>query len=526
MSLEALPPELVDQIVVELPLHDIASLRLTSRTLASTATPEHYERNFHTHHLELTDWHLKRFVAFVSGGGLAHLLRHLTVIAPVYNPLELENDVKYKATKAPVFYADGEFDKIDSISLGYKDLMQTGLDLDILRLQRHQHTEFVNRGGHIALLSRAFGMLKTLDCKLYTITAEVAVYRAPEGKPLMPLYGGGWKHIWTAADVALASIFASLDTSGLQARHLNLFNNSRMLRCSIACDKFSNLAHNSGYLDTFLGNLESLSMSISDKIILSSNTDPMDLHDFSFDAEWDPHATWRTVGAKLCEASDEQNFGGLSEMLRKCRRLKCLEVSHFKLDHRSPVISQAQSKGILSALQRSNLQTVEKLTLEGFDTSEDHLLEILRSLPQLRDITLRCMRMYKGGHWNTVLNHCTATMEEVYLDSLFGPKTLHFKAPYAIRDACDEQRGYYAGLKARFRSDSTDPTDCRAAGRNDEIAASKQIEYSHYKGSELPESPKRSWLRDLENRFGPPGYGGEACLSGRLAPEQIWRHSP
>ncbi|PPJ58741.1 hypothetical protein CBER1_08388 [Cercospora berteroae] len=517
MSLEALPPELVDQIVVELPLHDIGSLRLTSRTLASTATQEHYKRNFYSHHLELTEWHLRRFVAFTSGGGLAHLLRHLTVIAPVYNPLELEADAKYKTTSAPVWRMDGGFEKIEAIPLEHEDSMQTDLDLDILRLQRHEHTEFVNRGEHNALLSRAFGMLKGLDCKLHTITAEVAVYRIPDGNPLMPLYGGGWKHIWNAA------IFASLETSGLQARHLNLFNSSRMLRCSISCDKFSNLGHNSGHLDTFLGNLESLSMSISDKIILARDMDPMDLEDFSVDAEWDSHATWRTAEEMLCEASDEQNFEGLPERLRKCRRLKCLEVSYFALDYISPDISQVQSKGILGALQRSNLRTVEKLTLEGFDISEDHLLEIIRSLPRLRNITLHCIRMHKGGRWDIVLNHCTATMAKVYLDSLFGPKILHFKAPYATRDACDEERGYYAGLKARFRSDLM---DFRAAARDGEIAASKQIEYSHYKGSELPYAAKRSWRQDLKNHFGPPGYGGEACLSGRLAPEQLWQLQP
>lgn len=380
MSFEALPPEIVELVVVLLPLHDIGSVRLASRSLASKATQEHYKSNFYSQNVELTERRLKQFVAVAEFKGLVRLLQHLTVVCPVYSTLELEANVKDSAISLPLFNEEGSLEDIIPCSVEGEDLRRIELSLSALFQQHREHCRFISLGEHVALLSQAFRSLKSHGVHLRLLTAEVIVYRVDAHTPILPLYGGGWKRIWAAASTASKAIFASIST-GVAIRHLDLFNGIRMLRCSLPCDQFTGMNFDSAQFDVFLGNLESLSMSISDKVIDQSDKESMDLEDYSVTTELKPDATWLSEEDMVLHASNEQNFTGLANMLRKCRNLKRLEFSHFMLDYMTPDISQTLSDGMLDAMHQARLESIEQLSLEGFDMSESRLLELLRALP-------------------------------------------------------------------------------------------------------------------------------------------------
>ncbi|GIZ49487.1 hypothetical protein CKM354_001251700 [Cercospora kikuchii] len=523
MSFVTLPPEIVEQVVTQLPLYDIGSLRLTSRILACNATQDHFKANFYSKSVELTERSLQRFAVAATAGGLVHKLRHLTLVAPVYNTLELEANINRSAIPIPKWDNDGMLERITLENVADEDLQEMVQELETLRQQRSEHSLFTDRGGHVALLSQALGKLKADGFSLQAMTAEVAVYRIDATTPLLPIYGGGWKHIWAAAKTALEAIFGSVARCGLQVQRLNLFNSSRMVRCSISCDKFTYLDFDSAQLGEFLNSLESLSVSISDRIIDVNDMESMDQEDYSSALEVDSGATWVPEDEILREARNEQNFAGLAKMFSKCHNLRQLDIAHCDLDI-SYDVTHAQQEGILSALQEANLHSVAKVTLQGFDASEQQLFGVLHSLSGLRSITLRIMTLcHQDLGWDALLDYCTKRLDEVSLDGLFNPRILLFKPPYAIFEASQLRNGQRVALKAHYkRGVTTYPTALRGV----EIATSPKIDYIVYEGVLRDSVAQRAWKRDLNNRFGPPGYGAEACVRDHLRPEEIWQLQP
>jgi hypothetical protein len=99
MSLQDLPPELTERIMIVLPLSDISSLRLTNRCLASKSAQKHLKASFRTKTAELTEQRLRLFVAVTASGTLGCLIQDLTIIAPVYNTLELTTRIEKKTAK-------------------------------------------------------------------------------------------------------------------------------------------------------------------------------------------------------------------------------------------------------------------------------------------------------------------------------------------------------------------------------------------------------------------------------------------
>jgi hypothetical protein len=96
MSLPGLPAELIERVVLELPFSDICSLRLTNKCLASKADQKRFKASFRTKKFELTEQQLRTFVAVTASGGPGCHLQNLTLVALVYNTLELTDRLKSK----------------------------------------------------------------------------------------------------------------------------------------------------------------------------------------------------------------------------------------------------------------------------------------------------------------------------------------------------------------------------------------------------------------------------------------------
>lgn len=516
MSLEGLPPEAIECIVELLPLPDICSLRLTNRVLASKATQQHFKAYFRA---KVSPLGLRKLVIATESVGLqGSLLRQLTLIAPAYNLLELEACFKHKATSIPVWADDGTFEEIVSRDLSSDELQCTEHELQALRQLRNEHSDFVKRGDDVALLSQAFANLANHanhGAILQCICTEVAVDRIGSSTFLPPLYGGGWKSIWASAARGFKAIFASLANTGLPTQSLELFIGDQMQRCSLACDQLIDVDFSSGLMRACLGEISMLSMSISDKIIDQSTQDPMDIEDYCGTVDVESLGVFRPIEDIIFEAADESTFARLSSMLRRCCQLKELDISHFELDHSSPEVTLSQSQGILQAIRASRLINLRKVSLQGFDTSDTQLPLLLRSLPALQVLFLKCITLSEGSAWTRVLDHCTTKesgIAELDLDSLFEPKILLFEPPYAIVTGVEQSQDCYVGLRARYVRPSASSASTFKAPR---------IGYRLHPGR-----PKRSfaaprWDQDLKNRYGPPRFGAEACLRHVLPPEDI-----
>lgn len=526
MPFETCPPEIVESIVKLLPLHDICNLRLTNQSLASKATQKHFKANFHSRRVELSRRELRKFITATEFSGLeSSLLRDLTLVAPVYSTIELEGRLRQKAIDTPVLADDGTFRKIESRDLGAEDLQRTEGNLHTLRQLRDEHSEFINRGEDFVLLSQAFANLFRHGVSLRSISAQVAVYRIDYSTPLQPLYGGGWKPIWSAAGDGVRSIFTSLTKSALCVEELHLFSSDQMLRCSLPCDTFSSIDFTSAAMRCCLQNLSTLSMRISDKIIDQSSRDPLDVDDNYSMTDMETYGTFRSMEEIVREASDERSFTGLSSMLHECHHLTSLEISHFELDFPTPEATRLQNDGILRAVLDAHLPCVRKLTLQGFfDTEEALFLSLLRSLPTLRILSLHCIRLNEGGRWRRILDYCTADaeseIEEMHLDTLLEPRFVLFQPPHVIIPPVVQGVPVecYIGSKAYFNRNMY----------GSDIHSSPQQRKIGYR---LQSRPLRNlplvfrrFQQNIQNRYGPPGYGAEACVRDVLLdPEDIWQ---
>lgn len=350
MPLERLPSEIVEWIVESLPLRDICSLRLTGRTLASHVVQECFKASLRCKRVEVSRQGLGKFIAGLRRNNLLCLLQRLTMVAPVYNTLELEACLEQRTTTVPQRAPNGRFEELGSRKLGEKEVEQVEKELLLLQHLQRDHSDWLTRGEDVSLLSQALASLAEHGVRLRTICLEVAVFRLDATTPLLPLYGGGWKHIWAAAGSLTKALFASLAASGTCVAELNVFDTARMQRCSVPCDVFSTLDFSSDATRTTLANLESLSISISDKIILQSENEPMNLEDYSSDVnsgndDWD-WGRWRTHEELQSEAERQDNLSGLSSMLHLCSALQMLSISYCKLTRKGdplPILSDRDS---------------------------------------------------------------------------------------------------------------------------------------------------------------------------------------
>ena len=519
MALEDLPPEILERTVVLLSLRDVCALRLSSRTLASKATQDYFKTFFTRKRVEVTELGLQKFVDCTAAGGLNSLIKHLTLVAPVYNTLELEFGLENKVTTAIVWAEDGSIEDTDSRDLTTEELSQMSMDLPILRTRQEAHAQFVASGGCVTLLAQAFDNLAKHNVALDLVATEVAVYRLDAVTPIPPLYGGGFKYIWQAASDVFHTLFGSIARAGLRVNRLDLFNGPSMHRCSLSCDQFTSVDFDAAALDACLGNLRSLTMSISDKVMKQSSKEPMSLQDYSSSDPdvWEDNV-FATDQELLLEAERRGNFTGICSMLQRCKLLEDLTVSRYSLDWLNPEISQAQTDGVLTALQDAASSSIRRLALQGFDAYEFQILGLLWALPNLECVSFRCITLLEGSQegtsWRDILDHCTEHVDTVHLDTLRDTlgsviKELIFEPPHAIK----EERS-----KATYR---------RTLGVSDDQGKdARQVRYTlrQERYSRTPEVRARE--QGFKNEFGPPGYGGEAMLRDVFPPEEIWQLMP
>lgn len=510
MSLQDLPPELTESIVVLLSLSDTSSLRLTSRCLASKTAQEHLKARFRTKRVEITEQRLRSFVAVTSVGGLGCLLQDLTLVAPVYNTSELATRLRERGTRVARLDEDGPFVRIGFDPFKRGDIRRTRLDLAVLKERLAEQNHLVSNQKDAELLGQALANLAAHGGSLRRLRTEVEVYKDDTVTPLLPLFGGNWKPIWTAAANVSRTLFASLAACNLPVQSLDLFNNTRMLRCSLYCDELNSVDFASGRLGQSLSQLTELSLSISEGTVEQSSQNDV-----------------------LEESNRQSGHDGLRSLLQTCPSVQTLDLGHFSLDRIED--STVHFGRIIRALGESSLPCLKNLTLQGFKVTESELLTSLQGLETLRSLSLRYIQLIRGS-FKRILDYCTikAAMEKLELESLFEhrvvgslhePRVIQFESPWMVRPQKTPPERFPA-LRASYRRASDDEVGHQIKHHIHQAPIVVAVTYHNRDRRRPGDSPSiREWKQDLKNRFGPlPANGKPSCLQPHVPPEQLWRY--
>jgi hypothetical protein len=505
MSLQDLPPEITERVVVLLSLSDISSLRLTNKCLALNTAQRHLKARFRTKRVELTEQRLRSFVAVTASGGLGCLLQDLTLVAPVYNTSELTARLKSKKADSAKLNDDGRCFGYRRRHLTEAELQQAKLDLGVLQERLAEQLDLQRHQRDVELLSQAFSNLATHGASLRMLRAEVEIYKDDTTTPLLPLFGGHDKPIWASADHLGSTLLASLAACNLPIQSLDLFNSSRMLRCTLSCSELNSFDFASVRLVSSLRQLSDLSLKVSDHHVIEDDTH-------------------QSLDEGLSEKhTQEPNFDGLRSLLRTCSSIRTLDLTHFaKVFVKRSNVRHGQ---ILRALSDSRLQCLQCLTLQGFIVTEHELLTCLKGFGTLRSLTLRYIRL-EDGSFEPVIDHCVieAAMERVELDSLWETlkqggesesKIVVFEPPWVVERSVqttgNQRPALYPGSRASYR-------------RASDNATGHQIQYSFHPRT-LDGPSIKAWGQDMANRFGWVSERGKpSCLQPHVRPEHTWRY--
>lgn len=486
MSLQDLPPELVERIVVLLSLSDICSLRLANRHLASTTTQKHFKARFRTKRVQITEQQLSSFVVVTASGGLGCLLQDLTLVAPVYNTLELTSRLEEKAANFAELDDDGQFVRLNFRDLTEDEVRQARLDLVVLQERCAAQVDMIRHQRDVTLLRQALSNFAAHGVPLEMLRLEVEIYKDDTTTPLLPLFEGNWKPIWTSAANAVHTLFASLVACDLPIRCMELFNTTRMLRCSLSCDELNNVDFTSVRLGASLGHLKELSLRVSDRIINRSSDE-----------------------GSVAQLTQVTDFQGVRSLLRTCPNILKLNLAHLSVKYND------DSRSILRALAESSLPCIQSLTLQGFSgITEEELLELLQGFETLQSLSLRYVRL-RDGSFQPILDYCTmdADMRELDLNDLVESRIVQFEPLWAVQPSVP--RTSFAGY----------PNAGASYRRTSDGAAGRQIKCHVRQRRTLDAGYIRSWRQDLRNRFGPLIENGKSsCLQPYVAPEQTWRY--
>jgi hypothetical protein len=305
MSLQDLPPELTERIVILLHLSDICSLRLTSRSLAVKTFQRRLKTSFRKKRVEITEEGLRSFVAITGfSGDLGCLLQDLTLVEPVYNSLTLTTDLEKEAKLVAEFTSHSGY-KLHRQELSEEQLRQTRLDLAVLKERRAEQIDFRRRRRDVELLRQAFSNLDAYGASLRVLRSEVAIYIDDTTTPRLPIFGRDEKPIWDSASHVSRTLFASLADCDLPIQSLNLFNISRMVRCSLPLEELNRVDFASIRLGLSLNHLTELSLRVSDR-----HVDDL-------------------IYKGLPEEFVQDNFDGLKSFLRTCPSIQKLDLAHF-----------------------------------------------------------------------------------------------------------------------------------------------------------------------------------------------------
>jgi hypothetical protein len=371
--LEDCPVEIVENVVLQLGLDDIRSLRQSCRSLATKCSQDHFKSFFLSKRVEVTEQTLRVFAEVTQPGRLGCLLRELTLIGITDNA--------------------------------------RGNDLG---------TQKISRKEEIELLSQAFCGLATNSetGRLLSLSLEVAV-ASGAGERLLPAAAPrvDKRLVWRSAADTFDAALDALAASKLPIERLNIFNSRQMQRCSLACNRLSKIDWENPGLATSFASIRSLSVSLSNRIL----GEPESGDDGQGNNDKGPVPPKRKDENDLqAEAEDESNFVSLANLFQLCNQLTDFEIHYCRFSHAPLEHEDLHHERLLQrVVELDKLPILKCCRLRGVYTREEDLLLFIERT-RVCELAMENVNLCSGT-FRSIFDHClseTTSIQAVYFDDL------------------------------------------------------------------------------------------------------------
>ncbi|EMT74302.1 hypothetical protein NOF04DRAFT_11421 [Fusarium oxysporum II5] len=379
LGLESCPEPVVECIVQLLDLDDICNLRLTCKSLALGSSHYRFRTFFRSKHIKLMVDALRTFAEGIQDGGLQSLIQHL--------------------------YLVGIVDECESRKPGRQNYWQN---------EETRRTQEVN------LLSQAFnGLAKySKNGSPRLLTLRVAIVRNGEettlpadSGPSVPLQ----KSVWLRTMHTFDTVVSALAASSLRIDGLNIFSEPDMPCSSLACDQINaNEWNDSGFAKTLV-TLRPLAISLSTRVFAF----PRALQENKQDVG---RSSKRDAAEVQAEAEDENDFVGLSRLLRLCNQLGNLEINYLRIPMGySALVGHFYYETILQRIvELDRLPILKRCKFSGISAKETDLLGFIQRA-RGRELSLEKVILCTGTFRST-FDYCTsraASMTKLHFDTLY-----------------------------------------------------------------------------------------------------------
>ncbi|PIA99521.1 hypothetical protein CB0940_03034 [Cercospora beticola] len=212
----------------------------------------------------------------------------------------------------------------------------------------------------------------------------------------------------------------SLAGTNLSLRHLNLFHNYFSGHCSLECNELSFCDWQADGVAFTLASLESLSISISDRILHETRHDRTATGDPVELINADEFQDLLPIREELIDQGwAPECYTGLIELLNSCKQLLQFNFRRCFIRTRAPGLHDHEGFKFLQHISsRAPLPNLQICSLGNFVVYERDLLTFLKHSPLLRSLTLHNFGLQHGGAWDNVF--------KLFTDE----HTLHFEDLY------------------------------------------------------------------------------------------------
>ncbi|PGH00361.1 hypothetical protein GX51_05860 [Blastomyces parvus] len=446
-----LPPEVVENIAENLDLGSLKCLRLASTACRILCLGPRFKSFFRQKTTDLTESSLEALCALASHPDLGPAVKHLTIMAVIYDVSEAERILSLGVRRIAGKLDEGTVRSAVHATLaqennltfgtlrGFKnsrpmigfsrqncddqDRLDAESDLTWLRA-RQKEQDGQSDESILSSLVSAFRTFTRLD----SVNLDAITVWGRRDTTVSTLHGQDWHRIWVRASQVYRLSMSALATSGLVVESLAVYRNT--LRCSVpSCDIMAPLenfdSRNIALLGTSIRNLalgvsmkvetDAGKISATRKKILEQTT-PGSRRLFD----------WDMLGSTDPEAVAETNFTGIARLLQFMPNLEALDL-HLYRCLRGDLSGYDQIFELIS--QHIRLPLLKQCYLRGVYATQGALLQFLANHPFINHLDLREIYLTSGA-WEPVIDHLNSkmpTLTRLRLSNLWTTQVLNLR---------------------------------------------------------------------------------------------------
>ncbi|KAJ5909097.1 hypothetical protein N7495_001779 [Penicillium taxi] len=406
LTLDALPPECLEDIVKYLDLNTIKALRISNHNLHVKCTGPRFKSFLHQYTIDLTRSSLLSFQDLIVHP-LGSAVKSLTIMALIYDQTLKQKIQKRWQNRTPQ-------DNLQAAAY-----LKAQNDPTCMWLQAHQQElDEISYEEAVAHLTVCLKNIQKLDI----IELDAAIIQAPSLKVTTDTGPANWYPVWMRAARNYCITMEAIALSDVRLKSLSVYQIPP--RCSVPLyDIATNIEMlqllDPTYLQMTGKHMEQLALSISTKVITGATERPprvpVGCHQDSARRITRPSYVAGIGGDHLL---DEEKFDGLARFLKLMPNLRALEL-HFY----STLLEQNRPYNNMFDRVAKELRfpLLRQCSLRGIHLSEGYLLQFLSNHSQITDLTLCEIEFEDSNSWVPIFAHLSLKMphlSRLYLATL------------------------------------------------------------------------------------------------------------